>query len=191
MSWQAVVFALCWGSVIVVWVVGAIDSLRNAPKVETRAGAGVIPIALVIVAILIFAPIHWDSLSFGSTGLAVIGAIILIASTVFTIWSRFALGSMWSANAVARVDHELRTSGPYAVTRHPIYTGLIGMVLGTALVSGNGEWILILVAVIVVLAARAVREEHVMASTFPHRYEAYRKRVPGFVPRPRIRHHGT
>jgi hypothetical protein len=70
---------------------------------------GVLPLALVIVAILIFAPIDWDALSIGSTGPAVIGAVILIASTVFTIWSRLVLGSMWSANAVARVDHELRT----------------------------------------------------------------------------------
>ena len=188
MSWQAVVSALCWGFVIVVWIAGAIDSLRNAPKVETRAGLGVLPLALVIVAILIFAPIDWDALSIGSTGPAVIGAVILIASTVFTIWSRLVLGSMWSANAVARVDHELRTNGPYAVTRHPIYTGLIGMVLGTGLVSGKGEWALILIAVVILLVARAVREERVMASTFPQRYEAYRKRVPGFVPRPRIRH---
>jgi protein-S-isoprenylcysteine O-methyltransferase Ste14 len=188
MSWQAVVSALCWGVVIVVWIAGGIDSLRNAPKVETRAGSGAIPLALVIVVILILAPIHWDAVSFRSTGLEVIGAVILIASTVFTIWSRLVLGSMWSATAVARVDHELRTSGPYAVTRHPIYTGLIGMVLGTALVSGNGEWILILIAVVVILVARATREERVMASTFPQRYEAYRKRVPGFVPRPRIHH---
>jgi protein-S-isoprenylcysteine O-methyltransferase Ste14 len=188
MSWQAVVSALCWGFVIVVWIAGTIDSLRNAPKVETRAGLGEIPLAVVIVAILIFAPVHWDALTFGSTGLAVIGAVILIASTVFTIWSRLVLGSMWSAHAVARVNHELRTSGPYAVTRHPIYTGLIGMVLGTALVSGNGEWVLILIAVVVVLVARAAREERVMVSTFPQRYQAYRKRVPGFVPRPRVRH---
>jgi protein-S-isoprenylcysteine O-methyltransferase Ste14 len=188
MSWQAVVSALCWAVVIVVWVAGAIDSVRNAPTVEPRAGWGLIPLALVILAILISAPIHWDRLSFGSTGLAVIGAVILIASTVFTIWSRFVLGSMWSANAVARVDHELRTDGPYAVTRHPIYTGSIGMVLGSTLMGGNGEWILILVAGVVVLVARAAREERVMASTFPQRYEAYRKRVPRFVPRPRIRH---
>jgi protein-S-isoprenylcysteine O-methyltransferase Ste14 len=191
MSWQAVVAALCWGVVIVVWIAGAIDSLRNAPKVETRAGSGVIPLVLVIVAIFIFAisaSIQWDALSFGSTGLAVIGAVILIASTVFTIWSRLVLGSMWSAHAVARVNHELRTSGPYAVTRHPIYTGLIGMVLGTALVSGNGEWVLILIAVVLVLVARAAREERVMASIFPQRYEAYRDRVPGLLPRPRVRH---
>jgi protein-S-isoprenylcysteine O-methyltransferase Ste14 len=62
------------------------------------------------------------------------------------------------------------------------------MVLGTGLVSGKGEWALILIAVVILLVARAVREERVMASTFPQRYEAYRKRVPGFVPRPRIRH---
>jgi protein-S-isoprenylcysteine O-methyltransferase Ste14 len=139
---------------------------------------------------LVLTRIHWETLSFGSTGLAVIGAVVLVASTVFTVWSRVVLGSMWSVNALARVDHELRTSGPYAITRHPIYTGLIGMVLGTALVSGHGEWILIFILVVVSLIGKAVREERLMASTFPRDYAAYRSRVPGLIPRP-WRHHTT
>ena len=188
MSWEDVVSAVCWGIVIIVWIVGAIDSAREAPKVESKPRTGVIPIALFVAAILVLTRIHWEALSFGSTGLAAIGAVVLVASTAFTIWSRVVLGSMWSVNAIARVDHELRTSGPYSVTRHPIYTGMIGMVLGTALVSGHGEWILILILVVFGLVGKAVWEERVMASTFPQDYAAYRRRVPGLIPRP-WRHH--
>jgi protein-S-isoprenylcysteine O-methyltransferase Ste14 len=188
MSWEDVVSAACWGIVIVVWIVGAIDTVRTAPKVESKPRPGVIPIALFIAVILVLTRIHWEALSFDPTWLAVIGAVVLVASTVFTIWSRVVLGSMWSVNALARVDHELRTSGPYSVTRHPIYTGLIGMVIGTALVSGQGEWILILILVVVGLVGKAVREERVMAATFPQEYAAYRGRVPGLIPRP-WRHH--
>jgi len=188
MSWGDVVSAACWGIVVVVWIVGAIDTARKAPKVEAKPRPSAIPIALFIAVVLVLTRVHWEALSFDSTGLAVIGAVVLVASTVFTIWSRVVLGSMWSVNALARVGHELRTSGPYSVTRHPIYTGLIGMVLGTALVSGHGEWILILILVVVGLVGKAVREERVMVSTFPQDYAAYRRRVPGLVPRPR-RHH--
>jgi protein-S-isoprenylcysteine O-methyltransferase Ste14 len=184
MSWGDVVSAACWGIVIVVWIVGAIDTGRKAPKVESKPRPSVIPIALFIPVVLVLTRIHWEALSFDSTGLAVIGAVVLVASTVFTIWSRLVLGSMWSVNALARVDHELRTSGPYSVTRHPIYTGMIGMVLGTTLVSGHGEWILILILVVVGLVGKSVREERVMASTFPQDYPAYRSRVPGLIPRP-------
>ena len=190
MRWEDAVSAACWGVVIVVWIVGGIDNARKAPKVESKPRPRLIPIALFIALILVLTRIHWDALSFDSSGLAVIGAVVLVASTVFTIWSRVVLGSMWSVNALARVDHELRTSGPYSVTRHPIYTGLIGMVLGTALLSGHGEWILILILVVLGLVGKAIREERVMAATFPQDYAAYRSRVPGIIPRP-WRHHPT
>jgi len=183
-----VISAACWGIVIVVWIVGAIDTARKAPNVESKPRASVTPIVLFIALVLVLTRIHWEALSFDSAGLTLIGAAILVSSTVFTVWSRVALGSMWSVNALARVDHELRTSGPYSVTRHPIYTGMIGMVLGTALVSGHGEWILILILVVVGLVGKAVREERMMMSTFPQDYPAYRNRVPGLVPRP-WRHH--
>ncbi len=184
MSWGDVVSTACWGIVIIVWTVGAIDTARKARMVESKPRPDVIPIALFIAVVFVLTRIHWEALSFDSTGLAVIGAVVLVASTAFTIWSRVELGSMWSVNALARVDHELRTSGPYSVTRHPIYTGLIGMVLGTTLVSGHGEWILILILVVVGLVGKAVREERVMVSTFPKDYAAYRSRVPGLIPRP-------
>ena len=48
---------------------------------------------------------------------------------------------MWSAAPAVKEGHQLRTSGPYAITRHPIYTGLLGMLLGTLLAAGAGPWI--------------------------------------------------
>jgi protein-S-isoprenylcysteine O-methyltransferase Ste14 len=56
---------------------------------------------------------------------------------VFTLWARFSLGTMWSVAPKVKGDHQLRTHGPYAVTRHPIYTGLLGMMLGATLLAGS------------------------------------------------------
>ena len=66
--------------------------------------------------------------------------MLLVVSTGFTIWARVRLGRMWSALAeqAQGTNHELRTDGPYAITRHPIYTGLLGMILGTVLLNGLG-----------------------------------------------------
>lgn len=47
---------------------------------------------------------------------------------------------MWSASVVAKTQHSLRTDGPYAITRHPIDTGLMGMLLGTAMINDLGRW---------------------------------------------------
>jgi protein-S-isoprenylcysteine O-methyltransferase Ste14 len=111
------------------------------------------------------------------------GLVLLVASTVFTIWARLRLGRMWSSSPnVLQADHELRTDGPYAVTRHPIYTGLLGMVIGTVLVNGLGSSLGFLVIAAVFLAGRIPVEERLMSKTFPDAYSRYRKRVPLLVP---------
>src|SRR5262249_30002711 len=93
------------------------------------------------------------------------------------------LGRMWSASPnVLQSGHELRTDGPYAVTRHPIYTGLAGMLLGTVLLNGLGASLGLLAVGAVVLATRIPVEERLMSRTFPEEYARYRERVPRLVP---------
>ena len=60
-----------------------------------------------------------------AAGPRILGLVVLLAATVLTIWARLALGAMWSAAPTVKEEHRLRTSGPYRITRHPIYTGLI------------------------------------------------------------------
>jgi protein-S-isoprenylcysteine O-methyltransferase Ste14 len=115
------------------------------------------------------------------------GLALLVVSTGFTIWARLSLGRMWSASPdVVQADHELRTDGPYAITRHPIYTGLAGMLLGTVLLNGLGVTLAFLLVGAVFLATRIPIEERLMSKTFPDEYAQYRERVPRFVPRPHL-----
>jgi protein-S-isoprenylcysteine O-methyltransferase Ste14 len=83
---------------------------------------------------------------------------------------------------VLRTGHQLRTDGPYSITRHPIYTGLFGMLLGTVLLNGIGASLAFLIIGAAVLATRIPIEERLMSKTFPDEYARYRKRVPMFVP---------
>jgi protein-S-isoprenylcysteine O-methyltransferase Ste14 len=117
------------------------------------------------------------------------GLAILLISTGFTLWARLRLGRMWSSTpTMLRADHQLRTDGPYAITRHPIYTGLSGMLLGTVLLNGLGASLALLVVGAVILGTRIPVEERLMSRTFPDEYARYRERVPRFVPRlPRSR----
>ena len=90
---------------------------------------------------------------------------------------------MWSASPnVLRPNHELRTDGPYAVTRHPIYSGLLGMLLGTVLLNGLGVSLALLAVGAAFLAIRIPIEERLMSTTFPEEYARYRERVPRFLP---------
>jgi protein-S-isoprenylcysteine O-methyltransferase Ste14 len=104
-------------------------------------------------------------------------------AAAWTVWARLTLGSTWSSGVVARQGHVLRTSGPYQVTRHPVYTGIAGMLTGSALADGLGRWIAASAAVALLLLAKARTEERLLAAEFPAGYERYRRDVPQLVPR--------
>jgi protein-S-isoprenylcysteine O-methyltransferase Ste14 len=111
-----------------------------------------------------------------------LGLLIVIAGLAFAIWARFYLGRNWSGTVTVKQDHELICSGPYAIVRHPIYTGLLAAMLGTAVVFGEWRG---LVAVGFLTAAylfKLRREERFMVESFPDAYPGYRARVPALIP---------
>ena len=175
----------CWGAVVVVWIAGAVRDAGTRPAVRvhgsTDVGSTVLAM-LVVAALVLFGPSAFAALTVSSPLVTLIGAGILVASTLFAIRARLALGRSWSVGPQAAPDLGLRTDGPYAVTRHPIYTGLLGMMLGSALMGGLGQWITLVIAGLVVAGIKIRAEERLLLATFPDAYSAYRKRVPGLIP---------
>jgi protein-S-isoprenylcysteine O-methyltransferase Ste14 len=108
--------------------------------------------------------------------------VILVAATALAVWARISLGIMWTAAPAVKVGHRLRTTGPYRLTRHPIYTGLLGMMLGSLLLAGAGRWILPFPIFAVLLEFKIRSEERLMLAQFPDEYPSYRERVPQLVP---------
>jgi protein-S-isoprenylcysteine O-methyltransferase Ste14 len=188
----AVGIAVCVGVVVVVWVAGAVynafrspHSASHAPRERTRSQPGssaLIVVAVVCAGLAIAGRSHFDSLAVGALWVRVLGLAVLVASTLFTLWARFSLGTMWSNAPKVIGDHQLRTHGPYAVTRHPIYTGLLGMLLGATLLSGIGQWIVLFPAALIVFEVRIRMEERLMVATFPEEYPRYRRQVPQLIP---------
>jgi protein-S-isoprenylcysteine O-methyltransferase Ste14 len=176
---------VCWGVVIVTWIAGALYGARSAHPGRQGSSASLWALGAVAGAILVV-QLAWNDIrrvTDHSWWLEFPGLVLLVVSTAFTIWARLSLGRMWSASPnVLQAHHELRTDGPYAITRHPIYTGLLGMLLGTALLNGLGVSLAILVVGTVFLATRIPIEERLMSNTFPDEYARYRERVPRLVP---------
>jgi protein-S-isoprenylcysteine O-methyltransferase Ste14 len=178
---------VCWGIVLVVWLVGAAYGGRKSPgRAQGGFGTGgVWRVGSIVAAGLIFRFLRHDlhRVTDDSLWIELPGLVLLIVSTAFTIWARFTLGRLWSASPNAlRADHRLQTNGPYSVTRHPIYTGLFGMLLGSVLLNGLGTSLAFLVVGSIVVATRIPIEERLMSKTFPDEYARYRERVPRFVP---------
>ena len=174
-----------WATVALAWLAGAIYYESRAPAEQSRTRF-VAPVffSMVIVAGS-FAAVpraDWLPLEIHAPGLRVLGLAILLAATALTVWARLALGAMWSAAPAVKQGHKLRTTGPYAITRHPIYTGLLGMMLGSLLLAGGGRWIVPFGVYLVVLEFKIRIEERLMLAEFPDDYPHYRQRVPQLVP---------
>ncbi len=110
------------------------------------------------------------------------GAALTIAGMLFSVWARQHIGRNWSGIVTIKEGHELVTSGPYALVRHPIYTGLLLAFVGSAI--AGAEWRGVLAVAIAFWALwRKLRiEEQWMQEQFGEAYQAYRRRVSALIP---------
>jgi protein-S-isoprenylcysteine O-methyltransferase Ste14 len=156
---------------------------RREP-VESRL-AHVIPLALAVVLVSV------PRVRFAGLGERVLpmaewpfwaGAALTAGGMVFTVWARIHIGRNWSGIVTIKEDHELVTAGPYAIVRHPIYTGLLLAIAGSAL--ARAEWRGILAGLIAFGALwRKLRfEERWLRVQFGEAYLQYCRRVAALVP---------
>lgn len=113
---------------------------------------------------------------------AVTGLLITLAGSLFAAWARLTIGANWSGRVTLKHGHELITAGPYALTRHPIYTGLITAAAGTALAIGEWRCVVGVFFIVLAFATKIRQEESLMLEAFPNAYPAYRKRVKALIP---------
>jgi protein-S-isoprenylcysteine O-methyltransferase Ste14 len=111
-----------------------------------------------------------------------VGLAVHVLSFALAIAARRALGRNWSGEISQKADHELVRSGAYRFVRHPIYSAMLGMFLGTALVFGDLH-AFVGVALIVGAYVRKTRlEERNLADVFGARYDEYRRTTPALIP---------
>jgi protein-S-isoprenylcysteine O-methyltransferase Ste14 len=180
-NWTWSIIALCWLTFLAVWVVSAFNVKRSVQRYNTFWLRYVL---IVVVALAVVLPIK------GQLGrlyrvpipLGVVADLIAIAGLSFTVWARLVLGRNWSGNVTFKENHELITSGPYAIVRHPIYTGMLAMALATALDFGQSLAIFIFILMVVGLTTKYRQEEKVMTEHFGKHYTAYMKKTKAIIP---------
>ena len=111
-----------------------------------------------------------------------LGAALTFAGFAFSIWARLTIAGNWSSDVQLKRNHELIVEGPYSWVRHPIYTGILLVLAGTAL--AVGEWRGVLAVALAASAFwRKLRlEEAVMRRQFGETYARYAARVPALIP---------
>jgi len=174
----------CWIAWVVYWVIMAFTTKRTIER-GGFVGYRLVTLILIVGCVAIGRLLHASSQSqFWQTALAlgVVSDCIVVAGAAFTVWARITLGRNWSAEVTFKQDHELIESGPYALARHPIYTGLIFMALGTAINYGRAIGFAWLFALCGGLWWKARQEERIMSRHFPDAYADYKMRIRAIIP---------
>jgi protein-S-isoprenylcysteine O-methyltransferase Ste14 len=99
------------------------------------------------------------------------------------VWARISLGQYWSDKVVLKVDHQLIRSGPYARMRHPIYSGVLLGVAGSALVVDQWRGTLALLLLLTNYAIKAKREDKILAGAFAQDFAEHKGRAGFLLPR--------
>jgi protein-S-isoprenylcysteine O-methyltransferase Ste14 len=114
---------------------------------------------------------------------AVIGVALTAAGVAFAIWARWHLGANWSAVVSIREEHELIRTGPYRRIRHPIYTGMLLAMAGTALVLGELRGLLAFAITLLAFYWKARKEEVWLTREFGEKFEAHTRQTGMFLPK--------
>jgi protein-S-isoprenylcysteine O-methyltransferase Ste14 len=175
-----------WGAVGLVWLVGAAFTKRTVRS--QPVGTRLFQLALAALGFMLLSPgwITTGGLAMRfvppKDSFALAGLALTVAGCAFAIWARITLGANWSGRATVKSGHELVTRGPYALARHPIYSGLLLALAGTVLAIGAWRSVVGFLVILLLLMTKMSQEERLMAEAFPAEYPAYRQRVRALIP---------
>lgn len=175
---------LLWLAFSIYWTIASKNSAK-AQSSESKASTAFHQIVLNVALLLLFIPVP------GLTGwflprrfhfLVVVGVIVQAAFFLLAVSARRHLGRNWSAEVRIGEGHELVRTGPYRMLRHPIYTAMLGMFVGTAIASSQYH-ALAAVAILAIAYLRKTRlEENIMRETFGVEWDSYQQNTWRLVP---------
>jgi len=110
------------------------------------------------------------------------GLALTVVGLGFAAWARFAIGRNWGGAITVQKGHKVVRNGPYAVVRHPIYSGFMLATFGTALVIGQVGGLVSTALVVLCWGYKAHLEESFLVEQFGTEYEQYRHDVKGLIP---------
>ena len=113
--------------------------------------------------------------------------VMAIACGVLGIWLASTavrhLGKQWRMKAALNADHELITSGPYRIIRHPIYASMLAMMIMSILLLGKLPWWPIAIALFLTgIEIRIRAEDSLLRGRFGSRFEEWKRKVPAYIP---------
>lgn len=175
-----------WLLFIAYWAVMALGAKRSLSSHAWRRQIGVRILILFVFIMVLRFPGSRRALRVVASYkpdeiLELAGAVLCGLGVGLAIWARTVLGRNWGMPMSQKQDPELVTGGPYAYVRHPIYTGMILAMLGSA-IGQSLVWLLPLLLGSAYFVYSARQEEKLMLRQFPTQYAAYMKHSKMLLP---------
>jgi protein-S-isoprenylcysteine O-methyltransferase Ste14 len=184
-------FSIAWLVFLVVWLIAALRTKRTQERAPlgTRLAYG-IPVLVASYLMFIgnqnFGGPLYSRIIPRSVAIEDIGLFLTVAGIAFAIWARFYIGQNWSGTVTVKVGHELVRSGPYRWVRHPIYSGILLAIIGTALARGKPVGVISIALFWVGFLIKSRKEEEFMRKTFGEQYLEYAQETGALVPKLRF-----
>ncbi|WP_426662049.1 methyltransferase family protein [Rhodanobacter aciditrophus] len=182
------VVALAWMAWLLYWFVSAFGTKRAA-RVDSFGTMLAYRVPLLLGFILLFAGRPWAGADWlwrdfrpASVTWDWLGLLVLLLGLGVACWARVVLGRNWSATVQLKQEHELVVAGPYSRVRHPIYTGILLGLLGTALVFGQWRGLLALALAAAAFWFKLCHEEAWMRERFGTAYVDYMRHTKALIP---------
>jgi protein-S-isoprenylcysteine O-methyltransferase Ste14 len=179
--WVNVVMWLAWAGY---WFVAAsrVQATKSSEGILMRL-THLVPLALGFYLIfhdpdskIIYGRLYYNH------AVAWLGDGITAAGLLFSLWGRIHLGRYWSGIITLKEGHKLIHTGPYRFVRHPLYTGFLTAVLGSAIMAGTGDAFLGFAIMLVAYLVKLRREEVLLTTQFGDEYRQFQREVFALVP---------
>ena len=162
------------------WLVMAVTAKAERSR-WTRYAAGRVGIILVVLLTIRLRVLkgHWAGT--GNQWVLGAGLVIFVLGLALAVWARMYLGRNWGMPMSQKADPELVTTGPYGKIRHPIYSGILLGMIGTA-IAVSPYWLIAAAIFGAYFLFSAVVEERTMARLFPADYPPYKRVTKMLIP---------
>jgi protein-S-isoprenylcysteine O-methyltransferase Ste14 len=175
--------AWLWLTLAAFWLIAAIFVYPSKIRESfLRSRMHVIPLYLGFY--LIFDHRYWGPFHaklYDNDSVRYAGDVITFAGVAFAIWARITLGRYWSGMVTLKHGHKLIRNGPYSFTRHPLYTGFVIGIFGSAIASAQIDGYLGFLIATISLIFKLRREETLLTSEFGDEYQQFKRDVPAAI----------
>jgi len=177
------VLGVGWAAFWLYWIVAAFSTKRGRVSWSRELRIRLVLVVLVIglARLGLFRGLFRGHGLSTNASRAAAGLVLFAIGLGFAVWARRHIGRNWGTPMSQKREPELVTSGPYRRVRHPIYTGILTALTGTA-VALSWAWLAVVALIAIYFVYSAIVEERHLAEQFPEAYPVYKRSSKMLVP---------